>query len=304
MQISSENDFDRAKQPVVQPRGFLSYAHEDWETAERLFADLVDRGHRLWFDRRDFQPEQGVDAQVLNAIRESAYFILLLTPVSASKVGYIRREIRLSLDMIREFGLGDAFVIPVRAQLCQPLQDELGGLSQFVDLFPDWNHGVEALSAAIPTGERTDLLQAGPHAIQAALCNPGYIERLSGSLRDRSSIGVTLDNFLSKLRGLDDSVVSHKISAMRHRLADFAACMELHFVHKCGELDQRTVCRECGARGAIVHGSVDLGGKSPMDYNDNYVSWCSNCYWADYDFEVDYLGQGPLTFDYATNTYR
>jgi len=241
---------------------------------------------------------------VLNAIRESTYFILLLTPVSVSKAGYIRREIRLALDMIREFDLRGAFVIPVRTQPCDPLQEELGGLSQFIDLFEDWRHGIEAISRTIPTRENTELLQQGPHAVQAALSDPAYLETLSKSLRDRFSIGVTIDNCVVKLRDLDGSVVSRKILSIRSHLKDFVACLELHFVHGCGELDPRTRCSQCGVAGMIVHGTADVGGKSPMDYNDNYVSWCVNCYWADYAFEVDYLGRGPLKFDYSTNTYR
>lgn len=285
-------------------RGFLSYAHEDQETAQRLYDDLVSRGHRLWFDRVHFRFDEGVDNQVLNAIRESTYFVLLLTPISVSKEGYIRKEIRLALDMIREFELARAFIIPVRSSLCQPLESELAGLTQFIDLFPDWVAGINSLSATIPTAERTALLNAGPHAIQAALCDPSYLRELATTLEDRSSIAVNLDNSLSKLKQSDAGVISRKISNIRIRAMEFAACLELHFVENCGALDPKTVCHECGATGTVIHGTIDSGGKSPTDYNDNYMAWCTNCFWADYSFEVDYFGRGPLKFNYRTNTYE
>ena len=285
-------------------RGFLSYAHEDQETAKRLYADLVSRGHLLWFDSVHFRRDEGVDTQVLNAIRESTYFVLLLTPISVSKEGYIRKEIRLALDMVREFELTSVFIIPVRSSPCQPLESELAGLTQFIDLFPDWVAGISSLSATIPTAEHTALLSAGPHAIQAALCDPSYLQGLATTLRDRSGIAVSLDNSLSKLKRLDVSVVSRKISSMRMRPAQFAACLELHFVENCGALDPKTVCTECGAAGTVIHGTIDIGGKSPTDYNDNYVVWCTNCFWADYSFEIDYFGRGHLRFNYKTNTYE
>src|SRR5437867_12054433 len=100
---------------MPDPRGFLSYAHEDSDAAERLFVDLERLGFTLWFDRRNFRIEEDVDAQVLNAIKESYFFLIMLSPTSVSKDGYIRKEVRLAFDMIAGLGLSHGFIIPVRA---------------------------------------------------------------------------------------------------------------------------------------------------------------------------------------------
>ena len=139
--------------------------------------------------------------------------------------------------------------------------------------------------------------------MQAALCDSNYLQQLAKSLKHRHSIGIAIDNALSILRPTDSSVLSQKIENIRRYLKDFAVCLEMHYSEHAGEIDKKTVCHVCGAKGTIVHGVVDVGGKSPMDYNDNYVVWCTNCYWCDYTFEVDYNGTGPMKFDYKTNSF-
>jgi hypothetical protein len=288
---------------VSQARGFLSYAHEDGETARRLHAELLEKGHRVWFDKVDFRQDESVDDQILNAIRECRYFILLLTPVSVSKDGYIRKEISLALRMIHEAAPTGGFIIPVRTHECRPLESQIDGHTQFIDLFQGWTEGIDAISKSIPTIDQERLVDQGPQAVQSALCDIQYLESLSRSLESRWSIGVTLENYLRTLRPLDPSVVSRKIQAIRQDIAEFAASMELHYRYKLGELDPATVCHRCGVHGQVVHGTADFGGLTPSDYNDNYLAWCTNCYWSYNDFEIDYLGTGPRKFDYATNTY-
>jgi hypothetical protein len=91
---------------------------------------------------------------------------------------------------------------------------------------------------------------------------------------------------------------------MTNDITDFAACIELNNIHDCGRRDEKTICTECKAKGSIIHGTMDIGGFSQSDYNDNYISFCEQCFWHYYDFEIDYLGSGPLKFDYGSNIYK
>lgn len=283
--------------------GFLSYAHEDIAVAERLHRELTLRGCSLWFDQTHWDEGQSVDDQVLNAIREATYFISLLTPTSVSKDGYVRKEIALALNVRAQFNLGEAFLIPVRVTECSPLASELGGRTQFIDLYPDWEAGVSAVAAATPSVYVASTMANSAFAAHQALCSDGLLKEIAEAAKSRWSIAVILENLLSRTSALDPQVVSRKSRNIRAHLRDLSACLELHFVNGCGELDPKTRCRVCGANGSIVHGALDVGGKSPMDYNDNYIVWCKTCFWSDFTFEVDYLGRGALPFNYDTNMY-
>jgi hypothetical protein len=290
---------------MTSKRGFLSYALEDWEIAERLFCDLERSGFKLWFDRRQFRPGGEVDTQVLNAIKESYFFIVLLTPISVSKDGYIRKEIALVFDMIDKLGMDQSFIVPVRVAECEPRSDEIGGLSHYIDLFPKWSEGINRLAPLLPTNGATPHIDgASPQEIQASLCDTSYILSVARGLRDRSAVAVFLDNCKRRLSAFDERVLSRKVLNVFRQMEDFSACIELHATIGCGAQDKDTRCTACGAQGTIIHGTIDFGGRSPMDYNDNYISLCVNCYWSYYYFEVDYNGTGPLNFDYGTNTYR
>ncbi|MDR4468935.1 MAG: toll/interleukin-1 receptor domain-containing protein [Nitrospira sp.] len=285
-------------------RGFLSYAHEDWAAAERLFRDLESRGFRAWFDRRDFRAEEDVDAQVLNAIRESYFFLILVSPTSVSKDGYVRKEVKLVLNMIRGLGLERSFIIPVRLGDCRIRPDEVAGLGHYIDMFPNWSEGVSRVEALLPINTALpDIEGASPQFVQAGLADPQLLGQKALALKDRYAISVFFDNCFRRLQDLDSELVSRKIESIRDNVKDFVASVELHFVWKCGTKDDATRCHKCGAMGAIIHGTIDIGGYSQSDYNDNYFVWCTNCYWAYHDFEIDYQGTGPLKFDYATNTY-
>ena len=74
--------------------------------------------------------EEDVDAQVLNAIKESYFFLIMLSPVSVSKNGYVRKEVKLAFDMIRGLGLYQSFIIPVRIAECAPRREEYRPLKE------------------------------------------------------------------------------------------------------------------------------------------------------------------------------
>ncbi len=86
-------------------------------------------------------------------------------------------------------------------------------------------------------------------------------------------------------------------------LRSFSRCLELHYLHQCGAVDPDTQCHVCDSVGGIVHGTIDMGGYTPSDYNDNYIAWCVNCNWSSYEFQIDWRGTGPAPFNYKTNTY-
>jgi hypothetical protein len=137
----------------------------------------------------------------------------------------------------------------------------------------------------------------------AKLCDISELRAIAEELRNRYLIEGRLKERLSSLPG-DLKEHSARLRNMQANTFDLAACLELHFTASCGELDPNTKCNSCWERGTIIHGTIDYGGYTPADYNDNYMVWCTNCFWSWYWFSIDYLGTGPLKFNYENNMYE
>lgn len=129
---------------------FISYAREDFEIAERLYNDLSKSGLKPWMDNKDIIAGQNWKITIINAIKESSYFIALLSSNSVSKRGFVQKELKLALNILDEFPRNQIFIIPVRIDNSKPHDITLHEL-QWVDLFPSYENGFnEILRAILP----------------------------------------------------------------------------------------------------------------------------------------------------------
>jgi len=124
---------------------FISYAREDYKIAKRLYDFLLSQGQDPWLDREKLIPGQKWGSAIQSAIRESHFFIALLSPNSLEKRGYVQKELRAGLDALDKIPDSQIFLIPVRIAECEPAHERLREL-QWVDLFPDWEEGLRQLS--------------------------------------------------------------------------------------------------------------------------------------------------------------
>ena len=130
------------------PKIFLSYAREDLDAARRLYQQLVARGQTVWFDREALRPGENWRVAVTKAIRESQYFIALLSAHSLTKIGYVQKELKDAFDILAEHPIASVFIIPAPLDDCKPADDPIRNL-HWVDLFEDWDAGVERICHAI-----------------------------------------------------------------------------------------------------------------------------------------------------------
>jgi tetratricopeptide (TPR) repeat protein len=120
-----------------QFQGFFSYAHHDAETdpelvrslTERLElrvgAKLVNAEFNIWRDVDDVRTGEIWDERIMNAVRTSSVFIVLLTPKWIGSA-YCRREYR-SFQQVED-GLGPAeYVVPLLARTMENQVDKLDG---------------------------------------------------------------------------------------------------------------------------------------------------------------------------------
>src|SRR4051812_29108274 len=143
-------------------RVFLSYAHEDLEAARRLYHELnsypaVD----VWFDKESLSPGQRWEEAIRRAIRDSRYFLLLLSRSSTVKKGFYQKEVRLALEVLEEYPDDEIFLVPVRLDECEPHIGRLNAL-QYVDLFPDWNSGVARIVRGLQLHARSPQTEVQP----------------------------------------------------------------------------------------------------------------------------------------------
>lgn len=134
----------KGERPLDSQRLFLSYAREDAQAARKLYVELTARGLNVWLDQEALRPGQNWRVAVRQAIRESRYFLALLSQNSVSKVGYVQKELKDALDILEEHPITSVFIIPARLDDCTPADDRIRDL-HWVDLFVDWHHGVEQI---------------------------------------------------------------------------------------------------------------------------------------------------------------
>lgn len=130
-------------------RVFISYASEDIDLAERFFAELSKVDNiEPWLDKEFLLPGMDWEYEIMNALEESRFTLILLSKNSVSKIGFVQKEIKEALYKLEKFPIGKIFIIPVRLEDCQinnPLLKKL----QWVDVFNDWSLGIDRIKLSI-----------------------------------------------------------------------------------------------------------------------------------------------------------
>jgi MoxR-like ATPase len=129
-------------------RVFISYAREDAPMARQLHEDLARHGHAPWLDEEALLPGQNWRAAIERAMRESAFFLALLSGRSVSKTGYVQREMREAIRLLEEMPPDTVYVVPVRLEPCEPPYGALHDL-HWVDLFPSYDDGLARIMRVI-----------------------------------------------------------------------------------------------------------------------------------------------------------
>jgi hypothetical protein len=134
-------------------RVFIAYATEDLATSERLFNVLRSRGYSPWLDRRRLLPGQNWPRRIEDAIANADFFIACFSSHSVKKRGGFQAEVRYALDCASRLPIDDVFLIPVRLDECR-VPARIQRETQYVDLFPDFDGGVERVVATIEARRR------------------------------------------------------------------------------------------------------------------------------------------------------
>lgn len=133
-----------ASRPLV----FVAYAQEDYASAKRLCHALRAAGCDPWLDKEKLLPGQNWPRSIERAIEIADAFVACFSHRSTIKRGTFQSELRYALDAARRVPLDETFLIPARFEDCG-VPSRIALQTQWVDLFPDWDAGVERLVTSI-----------------------------------------------------------------------------------------------------------------------------------------------------------
>jgi hypothetical protein len=119
---------------------FISHSSKDRRVAERLCAELENRGIKCWISSRDIVPGQNFQESIVAAIRAVQVMVLIFTS-NANSSDEIKKEVAIA-------SLNRVTVIPVRMMDTIPNDAFAYELAtrQWIDVFDDWDESLERLT--------------------------------------------------------------------------------------------------------------------------------------------------------------
>jgi hypothetical protein len=127
---------------------FISCSEEDYNEAKRLYDDLKKVGANPWLNKEDISAGKNKEYEIKKGIKNSRYFIALLSSKSLEKPGSAQSELKYALDKQSQYSESSVFIIPVRLDDCTISDQGLEEI-QYVNLFPDWDLGFKKMLQAI-----------------------------------------------------------------------------------------------------------------------------------------------------------
>jgi hypothetical protein len=99
---------------------FIAYSKidRDREVAEEIREILCEQECIPWMDVYNLLPGQDWQLEIQKNIRNSDFFIVILSNTSVSKKGFIQKEITIASSMLAEMPEGRIFIIPIKLDEC------------------------------------------------------------------------------------------------------------------------------------------------------------------------------------------
>jgi hypothetical protein len=141
----------------VRSHAFISYAHEDADSARVLHREILALGVQPWLDIIDLVPGQDWQLAVTKALHESSHVIVLISRASVGKRGYVQKEVRDALEILATFPPGAIYIVPVRLDESEPAHAALARLHR-IDYFVDAEAAIRQLARALKYGKESSYI--------------------------------------------------------------------------------------------------------------------------------------------------
>lgn len=137
---------------------FISYVRDNAVDVDRLCADLIKAGVKVWLDRNDIHPGARWRDAIRDAIRSGDYFIACFSAEYAARgKAYMNEELTLAIEELRQLPASRIWFIPVLLSECEVPARSIGAGETLLDinwipLYADWMEGIRRiLSIVNPT---------------------------------------------------------------------------------------------------------------------------------------------------------
>jgi len=95
-------------------RVFLAHGHSDKDYVRDINALLKLDGFKSWLDEEKLLPGQDWELEIRKAVRESDAVVVFMSRQSIDQIGYLHKELSITLDVAKEQPEGSIFLIPIR----------------------------------------------------------------------------------------------------------------------------------------------------------------------------------------------
>jgi hypothetical protein len=140
---------------------FVSYVREDHNTVDQLARDLRRSGVTVWLDREQISAGQRWQLAIRTAIRDGAFFLACFSESYERKMrSYMNEELTIAIEELRQRPVNRTWFIPVLLTPCSIPERPIGaGESlrdfQWIELFEDWQRGVERIIDVLLSSDLT-----------------------------------------------------------------------------------------------------------------------------------------------------
>lgn len=128
---------------------FISYAHEDYGAAKRIYDVFTSKNENMWLDEECLLPGQDWRNEINKAINRSSFFLLLLSNNSVQEGCFVQEEILEALKIVDDLPNDLIFIIPIRLENCE-IPERIINL-HYVDMFPDFEDAIQKIANSIKT---------------------------------------------------------------------------------------------------------------------------------------------------------
>jgi formylglycine-generating enzyme required for sulfatase activity len=97
---------------------FVCYSSSDRSVVRELYQNLTTAGIDAWLDEEKLLPGQKWQEEIPVAVQTADAVIVCISSSSATKEGYVQKEIKFALDAAEEKPEGTIFIIPARLEEC------------------------------------------------------------------------------------------------------------------------------------------------------------------------------------------
>jgi hypothetical protein len=137
----------------TKPRVFIAYVEEDLAPVKKLYDVFNRHGLRPWLDKKKLMPGQNWPRAIETAIETSDFFVACFSGRSTTKRGAFQSELRYALTCAARVPLDQIFFIPIRLEACL-VPGRISKHLQYIDLFPNWEAGVNKVLAVMEIRRR------------------------------------------------------------------------------------------------------------------------------------------------------